>query len=241
MPDPIQTFLDVAKDNKVDKKLLESSFVEKTLDKLESCGKDVCESVKSWVKNPPLKPASPTPTYEESAFVKPKKETSLYNVTNRENEAPLIRRASKLFKDLDYSVRGLNVSAIYKNEEKEYSLIAGEKVGLGYENKSGQLVSGVKGTVNVGNGKSSLEYYSRNPANSYTISVYHQDKNTGVYAGYSNVKGLNSAFSADKNSASLSCSYNKKYEQCNLSIGGYFTSGDNYSNPFVGVSGRITF
>lgn len=241
MSDPIQAFLDVAKENNVDKTLLKSSFVKNTLDKLETYGKDLGESVENWVKRPPLKPAYPTPNYEESTFVKPKKETTLYNVTNREDEVPFIKKASKFIKKVNFGIKGLEGKASYQNNSNEYTIIAGEKLGLEYTKEQGSTTNGIKGSYNVGNNKAALEYYSKNPVHSYSISIYNQDKNNGLTAKYANANGINSAFSIDQNSASLSCNYNKKYTQCNLSVGGYVTTGENYSNPLIGINGRITF
>ena len=237
MPEPLSRFLETAQDNNVDDALLEAPVVKRTLHNLENFGKDLGESAEKILKRPPVKPAGPTPTYKESAFVKPKSEGTLYNVTNREDKLPIVTKASKFIKDASYGIRGLTASAKYK----DYSLYAGEKVGLGWSKEQGATTSNIKAEYNVGNGKTKIEYSRKNPINSYNISLFNQDGNNGISAGYSNSNGFNSAFSIDQHSASLRCGYDKKYDNCNIELDAYATTGDKYSNPFAGVAGRITF
>lgn len=238
MSDPLKKFLDTAHDNDVDDTLLKSSFVKKNLHKLENFGKDLEEKVKNWGKDktPPMQPSGPTPTYQESAFVNRSEETTLYNVTNRENAVPVVTRISKVFKKTSYSVRGFNVAATYKNEDERYSLLAGEKVGFKYQKKTGMFNSSVNLEHKVSNHKTSLTYSASSPENTYSVSLYNQNDNNGLTASFSKSNGFNSAFSVDKNSASLNVGYRKD----NVELGAYATTGNNYSNPFVGVTGRIT-
>ena len=35
--------------------------------------------------------------------------------------------------------------------------------------------------------------------------------------------------------------YTKKYEDCTLELNTYITTGNNYSNPYGGIGGRVTF
>lgn len=241
MPEPFDQFLDIVHENNVDDTLLELPTVEKTLNNLERFGKDLGEAAIKLFKKPPLKPAGPTPDYQESAFVKPKTETTLYNVTTRENEVPVVTKASKIFKNASYSVKGLSAAATYKDGDNAYSVIAGEKVGFNYTNDTPHYDTGVTAAYKVSNGKASVEYFSRTSVNSYSISLFNQNSNFGVTAHYSNHNGFNSAVSVDKNSASGECSYRKEEKIYKLELGAYATTGENYSNPFVGVRGRVTF
>ena len=241
MTEPLTRFLDAVQDNDVDDALLKTPLAEKALVSLERYGLDLGEKVENFFKRPPEKPSGPTPSYKESAFVKPKQETTLYNVTNKEAEVPFIEKASKVFKNASYGVRSFTASATYKHNDNGYSLYAGEKVGLGWEKSQGGVSTNIKAEYNVGNGKTNVEYTQNNPLSSYNVSIFNQDGNNGLCAGYSNHRGFNSAFSIDEHSASLSCGYNKKYEDCKVELRAYATTGDNYSNPFAGVSGRITF
>ncbi len=241
MSEPLKRFLDAVQDNDVDDVLLNTAVVQNTLKELEHFGEDLGESVKEKFKKPPAKPPVPTPNYRESAFVKPKQETTLYNVTNLEKEVPTVTTVSKLLKKASYSVRGLTASANYKEDNRQYSLYAGEKVGLGWFKSQGQTRQGIKVEYNVGNGKTNIEYSQNNLVSSYCLSLFNQDGNNGLYAGYSNHNGFNSAFSIDEHSASINFGYNKKYEDCKLELDAYITTGDKYSNPYAGISGRITF
>ena len=241
MSEPFKRFLDVAKENDVDDTLLETPTFERALNNLERLGKDLGETAENWLKRPPAKPSAPTPTYEESAFIKPKKETTLYNVTNRENEVPLVTRASRIFKKASYSVRGFSGAATYKDGENAYSVIAGERVGFNYTNDTPHYDTGVTATYKVSNGKASIEYFAKGSVNSYSVNIFNQDSNFGVTGHYSNVNGFSSTVSVDRNGASGECSYNKATRMYKMELGAYATTGENYSNPFVGVRGRITF
>lgn len=234
MSEPLKRFLDTAHDNNVDDMLLSTPVVENTLDKLENYGKDLEENVKKTFKRPPAKPSGPTPTYEESAFIKPKTETTLYNVTNREKEVPTV---TKFFKKASYSVRGFSLKASYRNDDNKYCLLAGEKTGLSYVKREGFTDTELSAAYNIGNKKTSVEYSVSNSYNTYSISVFNQRNNNGLTASYSNREGFYSAFSIDEHSASVNCGYNKK----NISLSAYATTGDDYNNPFAGISGRMTF
>lgn len=241
MPEPFDLFIEYADEKDVDKTLLKLPTVEKTLNNLEKFGKDLGESAIRIFKKPPLKPSGPTPNYQESAFVKPKTETTLYNITSREEELPIVTKASRIVKNASFSVQGLSGAATYKNGDNTYSIIAGERVGLNYTNDTPHYDSGVTATYKVSNGKSSVEYFSRSTINSYSVSLFNQDSNFGVTAHYSNHNGFESTVSIDKNSASGECSYNTEGRMYKMELGAYATTGENYSNPFVGVRGRITF
>ena len=241
MSEPLKAFLDVANEENVDKQLMKLPDVKNTLNKLERLGKDLGETAENLFKRPPLKPSGATPTYQESAFLKPKKETTLYNVTNQEKDIPIITKASKILKKTSYSIRCFSGAATYKQNQNSYSLIFGERVGFEIGKDTKFHDTGVKVTYKVTNQKTSLEYYSKSKINSHRISVFNQGSNIGVTAHYSNHNGLSSAVSIDKDSASAECSYNKQNKMCKMELGAYATSGENYSNPFVGVRGRISF
>lgn len=241
MSEPFKQFLDIAQEKDVDEALLNIPAVEKTLTNLERFGKNLGESAEKLFKRPPLKPAGPTPTYQESAFIKPEKETTLYNVTQRENEVPLVTRASRIFKKASYSVRGFSAAATYKDGENAYSFVAGERVGFNYTNDTPHYDTGVTATYKVSNGKMSMEYFSKSSLDSYSISVFNQGSNFGITGHYSNKGGFNTSVSIDRNSASGECSYRRESPVCKMELGAYATTGENYSAPFVGVRGRVTF
>ncbi len=237
MSEPLTRFLDTAQENNVDDILLKAPKTQGVIHDLENFGGDLGEKVEKFFKHLPLKPAGPTPTYQESAFVKPQKETTLYNVTNTEQKLPVVTKVSNLFKDASYRVKGLTASAKYKNG----CLYAGEKVGFGWDKTQSQVKQALKAQYNVGNSKTSIEYTRQNPEHTYSISVFNQTGNNGLTTSYSNKKGVHSALSIDEHSAALNVGYNKNLRQCNVDLSAYATSGDKYSNPFVGVSGRVTF
>ncbi len=241
MAEPFKQFWEIAQDNNIEKTLQEAPQIETTLNKLERLGKDIGETALRFFKKEPQKPSGPTPTYQESALLKPHKETTLYNVTNREQEVPTISKASKIFKNASYSVKGFSVAATHKEGKNAYSLIAGEKVGFNYTNDTPYCDRGLSATFKVRNHKSSVEYFSRNPVNSYRVALFNQDTNFGVTGHYSNHKGFSTSVSIDKNSAAGECSYNKNGKMYKMQLGAYATTGENYSNPFIGVRGRITF
>lgn len=241
MSEPLKQFWNIAHKNDVDDTLLKLPTVEKTLNNLEKFGKDLGQKAETLIKRSPAKPSGPTPDYKESAFIKPKTETTLYNITNRENEIPLIKQASKFFKKASYSVRGFSAAATYKAGDNAYSIIAGEKVGFNYTDNSKHHDQGITATYNVSNQKTSVEYFSKTSINSYSVSLFNQDANFGVTAHYSNHSGFSSSVSIDKNSASGECSYKKDEKMYKMELGAYATTGENFSNPFIGVRGRIAF
>ena len=249
MPEPkkelsIGDFWDIAHDIEADDAILETPEVEKVLNHLERQGKDLGQSVEKLFKGKaklPKPPAGPTPSLAESAFVKPKTETTLYNVTNNVDKVPETTAKSSLFKDVKYRFRGFSLNAIYNKNNTDYKLFLGEKVGAGIEKKEGSARTNIKAQYNVGNQKSNVEYSYSNPLYTYRVSVFNQHGNNGLTASYSTPKGLNSAFSIDENSASVRCEYERKYTDCYVEMGAYATTGDNYSNPLIGVSGRVTF
>lgn len=241
MSEPLKIFYDIAKDKEVDDKLLNLQSIQETLDKFERLGKDLGEKAKDMLRKPPDKPNGPTPTYQESAFINKDKETTLYNVTNLEREVPLITKASKVLKRTTYSVKGFSGAATFKNNEKKYSLIAGEHIGFNITKDTPYNDSGVTITHKVSNNKTSIEYFSKSPINKYSIALFNQNKNVGITGNYSDNNGFSASVSIDKNSAAGECSYNKRKKMCDMKFGAYATTGENYSKPFVGVKGRITF
>lgn len=131
MPNKLEQFLCVIDDNNVDKALLSESVVKNTLNSIENFGEDLGESVENFFqstkKTPPSKPSTPTPTYAESAFLEPKHETTLYDVTNKKHEVPEVTKDSNIFKKLSYSFRGFTASVDYKQDNSKYRVFAGEK------------------------------------------------------------------------------------------------------------------
>lgn len=241
MSEPLKMFLNMAKKNDVDETLLNMPVAEETLNNLENFGKDLGEKAERLFKRPLPRPAVPTPNYQESAFVKPKKETTLYNVTNKEKDVPVVTKNSNILKNTSFSVQSFTVSADYKKENKKYSVFAGEKVGFGITKNEGCITKELSTKYNVGNQKVSLEYSYNDPMNSFSVSVFNQKKNSGVTASYSNRNGLNSALSVDNQSASLNCGYDRDCKVCKIEVSAYATTGENYKNPFAGIAGRITF
>ena len=95
MSEPLKQFLKVADKVDADKRILSETVVQNILDDVEDFGKDLGEDVENLFKSSsnirPPKPSVPTPTYQESAFLAPKQETTLYNVTNRKEEVPEVK------------------------------------------------------------------------------------------------------------------------------------------------------
>lgn len=244
MPTPLKLFLKVADKADADKIILSETPIKDTVEEIKSFGKDLGESVEKLLKpksdTPPKKPVNPTPTYQESAFLEPKKETTLYDVTNRKAEVPEVTKSSNIFKKISYSVRGFTVSANYKNGSNKYRVFAGEKVGVGYEEKENHSETTFSALYNVRNHKSTLNCSYSSPITSYGVSLFNKNGNNGISAHYS-VNNFKSVISADENSASLKCSYTKKYEDCTLELNTYVTTGEDYSNPYGGIGGRVTF
>lgn len=244
MSEPLKQFLKVADKADVDKKILSETVVQNILDDVEDFGKDLGEDVENLFKpksdTPPKKPVNPTPTYQESAFLEPKKETTLYDVTNRKAEVPEVTKSSNIFKKISYSFSGFTTSANYKNGSDKYRVFAGEKLGVGYEQKENNSKTTFSALYNVHNGKSTLNYSYSSPITSYGVSLFNKNGNNGASAYYS-ANNFKSGVSADEKSASLNCSYTKKYEDCTLELNTYITTGDNYSNPYGGIGGRVTF
>lgn len=241
MSEPLKVFWKTARANDVDDKLLSMPVVETTLESLENYGKNLGEAAEKLFKKPPVPPSGPTPTYQESAFIKPENENTLYNVTNSESKLPVVTSISKVFKNLSYSVRGFSAAATLKENNTGYSLIAGEKIGAGIYHKESNTIKKLNATYNVGNKKASLNYSYSDPINSYGITIFNKGSNYGATASYSNTNGLEAALSVDRNSASAECKYNKSLHECNVELGAYATTGDNYANMFAGVRGRISF
>ena len=244
MSEPLKQFLKVADKVDADERILSETVVQNILDDVEDFGKDLGEDVENLFKSSsnirPPKPSVPTPTYQESAFIAPKKETTLYDVTNRKAEVPEVTKNSNIFKKISYGFHGFTASAIYKNGKDKYRVFAGEKIGIGYEQQEDRSKTTFSALYNVDNHKSSLNYSYNNTRTSYGVSLFNKDGNKGVSAHYS-ADNLKSGVSADEKSASLNCSYTKKYEDCTLELNTYITTGDNYSNPYGGIGGRVTF
>ena len=244
MPTPLEQFLKVADKVEADKRILSETVVQNILDDVEDFGKDLGEDVENLFKSSsnirPPKPSVPTPTYQESAFIAPKQETTLYDVTNRKAEVPEVTKNSNIFKKISYGFQGFTASANYKNGKDKYRVFAGEKIGIGYEQQEYRSKTTFSALYNVDNHKSSLNYSYSNPTNSYGVSLFNKNGNNGASAYYSADK-FKSSISIDQNSASANCSYTKKYEDCTLELNTYITTGNNYSNPYGGIGGRVTF
>ncbi len=239
MSDPIKKFFDMAHDNDVDDAIFETNFVQSTLNKLENFGKNVGEAAERVLK--PSKPANPVPNYEQSAFIKPKKETTLYNVTNLEKKVPIASEVSRVFKNTSYSVRGFTASANYKTDSDTYSVFAGERTGIGWKRSNGSYKESVKATYNVGNGKTQIEYSQSSISHSYSVSLFNQRGNNGITASYSNRRGIHTSASVDENSGAISFGYEKQHSRYELDLSAYATTGDKFSNPYAGVAVRMTF
>lgn len=247
MPDKFSLFIKTLDKTDADKAILLTEEVSSVVDNLENLGKNTIETVENLFKpskevtsHPPLPPKSPVPDYQESAFLKPKDQTTLYTVTTKEAQIPEVTASSNLFKHTSYRIRGLTATANYKSENNTYGLFAGEHVGLGWSKKESSLTTAVSAKYNVSTGRTTLEYKNNNPAGNYSISVFHKGNNNGGTVGYAQGH-FASCVSADKNSASLNCSYNKKNKDYTLELGAYATTGEKYSNPYAGVSARMTF
>ena len=244
MPTPLEQFLKVADKVDADKTILAETSIKNTVKKIKNFAEDLGKSVEKIFKStpnvPPKKPANPTPTYQESAFLEPKQETTLYDVTNRKAEVPEVTKNSNIFKKISYGFHGFTASANYKNGKDKYRVFAGEKIGIGYEQQEYRSKTTFSALYNVDNHKSSLNYSYSNPRTSYGVSLFNKDGNKGISAHYS-ADNLKSRVSADEKSASLNCSYTKKCEDCTLELNTYITTGDNYSNPYGGIGGRVTF
>lgn len=241
MTEPLKQFFKVVHAKDVDDALMDTPIVQSTLNSLEKVGVDLGEAVENMVKNPPEKPQGVVPTYAESAFVKPKCETTLYNVTNKSAEVPEVKKNSNIFKDLSYNVKGLGISADYKKGSNSVEFFAGEEVGIGVKQRKGGFKEELSAKYNVGNDKTSLNYSYKNPMGSCSISVFNQNGNNGLTAKYGNKNGFNSAFSIDKNSTSISCGYRKSYSDCQAEMIAFVSTDNNYKNPLLGVAGRIAF
>lgn len=247
MPDKFSLFIKTLDKTDADKAILATEEVASVVDNLENIGKNTLETVGNLFKpsqnttsQPPLPPKSPVPNYQESAFLKPKNQTTLYTVTTKERELPEATASSNIFKHTSYRVRGLTASANYKAENNTYSLFAGERVGLGWSKKEGSMTTSVSAKYNVSTGRTALEYTNNSPAGNYSVSLFHKGDNNGGTVGYSQGH-FASCFSADNNSASINCSYNKKNKDYTLELSAYATTGDKYSSPYAGVSARMAF
>ena len=245
MPNALDNFIDVANEYDVDKTLLKTDFVSAVKEKAENIGVDLGETVKTFIKGEekkaPTIPSGPTPTYKESVL-EPKNSTALYNVTNTHKDLPLVTKCSKFFKDVKYRVKGFNVAALKKSgNNNSYGAVVGEKAGVVWSKQQGSSNTSLQATYNVGKNKTEIEYSEANPVHSYSVSVFSDDGNKGVTAAYSNRNGFNTVFSADEHSAAVKAGLYKKYDNCNVDLNAFATTGENYKDPFVGVSGRITF
>ena len=120
MSEPLKQFLKVADKVDADKRILSETVVQNILDDVEDFGKDLGEDVENLFKSSsnirPPKSAVPTPTYQESAFLAPKQETTLYNVTNRKEEVPEVTKKSNIFKKIDVSDRTQAAVFAIKND-----------------------------------------------------------------------------------------------------------------------------
>lgn len=245
MPEPLKQFIDAVDDLKVDKALLKTDMAESAQGTLKDFGQDLGETVQNMFKpkeqKPPLTPSGPTPTYKESVL-EPKKSGSLYEATNTADKLPIVTKDSNVFRNIKYSAKGFGLAATWKNGSNAYSLLGGEKIGLSWFKQQGQNKTNLKATYNVRNQKSEIKYTEDNPAHSLGVSVFNKDGNNGATAYYYNkTSNIDTVFSVDEKSASARVGVNKQYKNCNMNLSAYATTGENYDNPLVGVSGRITF
>lgn len=245
MPEPLKQFIDAVDDLKVDKAILKSEIGESAQDALKDFGQDLGESVKNLLKpndkKSPVPPSGPTPTYKESVL-EPKNSGSLYEATNTADKLPVVTKDSSAFRNIKYSAKGFGLAATWKNGSNAYSLLGGEKTGVAWFKKQGQTKTDLQATYNVRNGKSEVRYSQDNPAHSYNVSIFNKDGNNGASAYYyDKASGIDTVFAVDKKSATARVGVNRQYKNCNMNLSAYATTGEDYKNPFVGVSGRITF
>lgn len=239
--DKVEEFIDVLHDVDGDDQILKAVKAKELLreggDFLSNTLHDLTHDHKS-----PPKPSVPTPDYQESAFLSDKHETSLYQVTNREEKLPEVTKNSHLLKNIKYRIKGLNLSAEMKNINLTF--FAGKRNGIGKTFQEGSIKSEVKAYYKVrknGNGTIRAEYNINSPSSYQGVSIYRDNYSTGVQYNFSNKRGLVSAFSADTESSSAKIGFEGKYQNANIEAEAYFTTGENYSNPYFGVSGRISF
>ncbi len=95
MPDKFSLFIKTLDKTNADKAILATEEVSSVVDNLENIGKDTLEAVGNLFKpsqkatsQAPLPPKSPVPNYQESAFLKPKDQSTLYTVTTKESQIP---------------------------------------------------------------------------------------------------------------------------------------------------------
>ncbi len=244
MPNPFENFIDIANEYDVDKTLLKTELGRSAKEEIKDFGQDLGETVKNLVrpdkKKPPLKPSGPTPTYQESVL-EPKKSGTLYNVTNTHESVPEVTKASRLFKRVNYRFKGFSVAGLVNKGNNDYGVLLGDDSGIVWQNKQGSARSELQATYNVRRNKAELEYSEKNPVHGYKLSVFNDDGIMGMSASYTHNSGLNTVFSADEKSASVKAGLYRRCDNCNLDLSAYATTGEDYKQPFVGVSGRVTF
>lgn len=250
--DKLEKFIDTLHDVDGDDQIMKELNVKGLL---KEGGKFISNTVHDWTHNdeivpekhtpkPPATPSVPTPTYQESAFLSRGHETSLYNVTNREDKLPEVTTKSNIFSHVKYRFKGLNASAELRDDGNHYTVFAGKRIGVGKTMQTGQVRSELKAFYKVSMhhaGTSTVEYSVDTPSSWQRVSIYNNDSASGASYNYSNKRGFTSAFSADTESASVRIGYDGKYQGTNIEAEAYFTTGKDYSSPYFGVSGRISF
>lgn len=240
--DKIEKFIDTLHDVDGDDKIMDALNVKGLL---KEGGRFISNTVHDLThkeETAPPKPSGLTPTYQESAFLNKGHETSLYNVTNREDKVPEVTKNSHFFKSVKYRVKGLNLSAELR--ESHFTLFAGKRNGIGKTFQQGSVKSELKAFYKVSMshaGTSALEYTVDAPLSRHKASIYNNDSAAGVSYNYSNKRGFNSAFSVDTESAAARIGFEGRCQGANVEAEAYFTTGQDYSNPYFGVSGRVSF
>lgn len=243
--DKLEKFIDTLHDVDGDDRIMKALNIKGLL---KEGGEFISETMHDWThKDKPVavqQPQTPTPTYQESAFLSKGHETSLYNVTNREDKVPEVAADSHIFSHVKYRVKGLNLSAEVKDENKCYVLFAGKRNGLGRIVQEGSVKTETRAFYKVSMhhfGSAVVEHSIDTPTSWHRASIYTNDCATGVSYNFSNKRGFNSAFSADTESASARVGYDGKYQGTNIEAEAFITTGKDYSNPYFGVSGRVSF
>lgn len=99
-------------------------------------GEDVENLFKSSSNIRPPKPSVPTPTYQESAFIAPKQETTLYDVTNRKAEVPEVTKTQIYSKKSVTVFEVLQLLRIIKTAMTNIEFLLVKKLALDMNKKS---------------------------------------------------------------------------------------------------------
>jgi hypothetical protein len=244
MSEPVKQFFRVFNDYNVDDAIMDTPWISNTLNKLETYGEDLGEQMEEKIKNIGKKHANPLstlpPNHQELSFIKPDQPTTLYNVSNTKTKKPLLQKVSQTFSGLSYRIRGWNAEATSDlGKGREFSAIAGEEVGLRYEQYNKGVGNSLSFTHNIRNGVTEVYYHNETITESKCISLFTQDGNIGGTLSYYNkLAKLSAGLSVDKNSTSVSANWNPKP---NMEFGIYGNRDfHNKVNNVIGVHGRVT-